>query len=80
MFNTLYDLCETVGLDVGIRCYDKATRTTPAVLGIEIYTEDNNKICEWKMGEPDDPTLDDLSEYVINDLKERGFFDTAASS
>lgn len=79
MFNRLYDLCGIVGIDVGIRVYEHGTRTTPAVMGI-LITHGKKKICEYKMGAPDDPTIEELSEYVINELEERGFLDAAASS
>ncbi len=80
MFNDLYDVCDSIGLYVGIRCYEKAHKNYPAVLGIAVFTEDHTQICEWKQGEPDDPSLDTLAEYVINDLRDRGFLDTAANS
>lgn len=79
MFNRLYDLCGIVGIDVGLIVYEPGTRTVPAVMSINI-SKGKTKICEYKMGAPDDPTIDELSEYVINELEERGLLDSAASS
>ena len=81
MYDTLYDLCETQGLVVSIKVYKFAKKGSPAILGIVVYEDDGETIiCEYKMGDYDNPPLNELAEYVLNDLQERGYFDATAHS
>lgn len=78
MFNKLCDICDVTGLTCGIRVYKHANKKVPATMGIVIM---NGKkvICEYKMGEPDDPRIDELAGHVLDELEERGFISTSNS-